>query len=195
VHDIFIPGHHDEGRIFKQVLSQFDAPAYVRRARRIDEAFQSLLAHCRRQREQALKPVRYRLRLLEKLAGGWDALAHLLRDPEQVEALSKLSRAAMPPTGTPMRGGRSGRTLDRALAELNESVCTFNRKWTHFLEHLDLRPVNEAREGYNRYYVLEKECAVRSVQVARQGFKPMPALARSELQKLFPCLPFIELRG
>jgi hypothetical protein len=195
VTDVFIPGHHDEGRVFKQMLGRFDAPAYVRRARRVDEALESLLERCRRHREQALKPVRQRLGLLEELAGGWNALAPLLRDPEHTNALRDLQEALAARSQTSIRPTRSLRTLYRALVELNDSIESFNRKGTRFLEHLDLGPVNEARAGYNRYYVLEKECAVRSVQVARQGFRPLPPLTLQELQERFPCLPVFELRG
>jgi hypothetical protein len=63
-----------------------------------------------------------------------------------------------------------------------------------FLANVDLTAVNELREGYNRYYVLEKECAVRSARIARQGFTPLPPLTHDELMSQFPLLPVPRLR-
>ena len=54
---------------------------------------------------------------------------------------------------------------------------------------MDLSAVNELRKGYNRYYVLEKECAVRSARIARQGFAPLPPLTTGDLVAQFPLLP------
>ena len=38
---------------------------------------------------------------------------------------------------------------------------------------IDLTHVNKLRDGYNRYYVLEKECALRNVRLAALGFDPV----------------------
>jgi hypothetical protein len=172
-------------------LGQFDAPAYIRRARRVDDALACLLERCGGQREKALKPVRHRLEVLESVAGGRDVLAALLSHPEPVDLIAELHQAGAELSARP---ASSRRTLQRAVAELNDSVQAFNRRWTRFLEQVDLGPVNDARAGYNRYYVLEKECAVRSVQVARQGFQPLPPLMLEELKERFPCLPILVLR-
>ena len=53
---------------------------------------------------------------------------------------------------------------------------------------VDLARVNQLRDGYNRYYVLEKECAVRSPKVARQGFRPLPPLTTADLAAELPPL-------
>jgi len=56
--------------------------------------------------------------------------------------------------------------------------------------------VNEAREGYNRYYLLEKECAMRSARLARQGFKRLTPFTLDELMRMLPDLSipkYIEL--
>ena len=42
------------------------------------------------------------------------------------------------------------------------------RTQADFLRDVNLSRVNALRDGYNRYYVLEKECAVHSPQLARQ---------------------------
>jgi hypothetical protein len=49
--------------------------------------------------------------------------------------------------------------------------------------------VNEARDGYNRYYVLEKECAIRSALLARRGFCRLEPFTLEQLAALVPELP------
>lgn len=51
----------------------------------------------------------------------------------------------------------SSRALRRALRELTESIERFNQRWQEFLQGVDVSHVNELRDGYNRWYVLEKE--------------------------------------
>jgi hypothetical protein len=83
--------------------------------------------------------------------------------------------------------------LPRTLRTLRESLETFNRRWLDFLPTVDMTPVNEARDGYNRYYLLEKECAMRSPRVARQGFERLESFTISELMKMLPILPIPKL--
>lgn len=40
--------------------------------------------------------------------------------------------------------------------ELADSVRRFNARWQQFLAALDLDPVNDLIDGYNRYYLLER---------------------------------------
>jgi hypothetical protein len=49
-----------------------------------------------------------------------------------------------------------------------------------------LGEVNRLRAGYNQYYVLEKECMVRSANIAREGFRPLPPATTADLLALFP---------
>jgi hypothetical protein len=62
-----------------------------------------------------------------------------------------------------------------------------------FLHTVNVTPVNELRAAYNRYYLLEKECALRSVRLARQGFRRLEPLTVEELALLLPLLPVPEL--
>jgi len=70
---------------------------------------------------------------------------------------------------------------------------TFNRRWFDFLPTVDLTAVNEARDGYNRYYLLEKECAMRSPRLARQGFERLECFTIGELMTMLPILPIPKL--
>jgi hypothetical protein len=89
----------------------------------------------------------------------------------------------------------SVRALRRALRELRESLEFFNRRWQPFLEEVDLTWVNELRDGYNRYYVIEKECVVRLPSLARQGFEPLAPATPAEVAAVLPLLPVPEIRG
>jgi hypothetical protein len=182
-----ILGRQDDA--FKQLLSQYDAPAYVRRARQVQAAFDQLLDRCRRQRDEWLQMARLRLGLLQALAGGWDAIRPLLADDGQLCVLQELELALNPHLRVPVEPTTSSRVLGQALAELRASLERFNRRWAVFLAEVDVSHVNGLREGYNRYYLLEKECALRNARVARKDYQPLPPLTLEELSSLLPPLP------
>jgi hypothetical protein len=118
---------------------------------------------------------------------------HLAGD-EEVGVLEALEEALQPRLRAPVEPARSARAVRRALRELVASLERFNRRWREFLPTVDLGRVNELREGYNRYYLLEKECALRSPALARQGFRPLPPLTLADLEALLPPLPVPQLR-
>ena len=166
-----IPSSDREHRLADLVLGRFDAPAHVKRARRVEDAYADLVEACRRERDELVGPVRLRWR-------AWSAAGGT--------GLPELAAALGPPTdAVPI----PARLLGRARQALAESVRRFNRRWAAHLAAIDLDALNGLRDGYNRYYLLEKECAVRSVVVARQGFRRLPPLTREELAALFPPLP------
>jgi hypothetical protein len=178
----------------KRFLSQYDAPAYIRRARGVEAALEQLLDRCRRHRAEWLKIVRLRIALLHALAGDWSNLLPFLADDAQLDILRYHLAALASPLRAPIEPTTSVRTLRRALHELHESLQRFNARWRTFLASVDLTAINELREGYNRYYVLEKECAVRSARVARQGFTPLSPLTLDDIASRFPLLPVPRLR-
>ena len=94
-----------------------------------------------------------------------------------------------------MEPATSPGALRQALRELHESITRFNRRWRAFLASLDLRPINALRDGYNRYYLLEKECALRSPRLARQGYRPLDPATLAELEALVPLLPMPRGQG
>lgn len=189
-----ILGRDESSEVFKRFLSQFDVPAYIRRARGVQAALEQLLDHCRRCRAEWLEMVRLRIGMLHALAGDWGNLRPFLTDESQLDILRYVLAALAAPLRAPMEATPSARALRPALRELCESLERFNQRWRAFLVSLDLRAVNELREGYNHYYVLEKECAVRSPRVARQGFVPLQPLTLDELSDQFPLLPVPQLR-
>jgi hypothetical protein len=187
--EILIPGRDDPQDLVKRFLSHYDAPAYARRARNVQEAYDHLLARCRRQRDEWLFMVRMRLGQLRGLAGEWVALRPMLADDDQVRILHELEGILAPRLRAPVVTTSSARVLARTLEELRDSLERFNRRWQDFLPQVDLTRVNELRDGYNRYYLLEKECAFRSPRLARQGFRRLEPLSHDDLAAALPMLP------
>jgi hypothetical protein len=171
-----------------QLLSRYDAPAFVRRDRRVREAFERLLDACLRQQDEWLDVVRVRVGSLYALAGEWDSLAPLVADEEQLGILRQLHATLKPELRAPVEPSTSIRILRQAIRELVGSLERLNRRWKQFLQEVDLTEVNALREAYNRYYLLEKECAIRSPRLARRGFRPLEPVTREELAARFPAL-------
>jgi len=189
-----IPGS-DDGRELRELMAQFDAPAYVRRARDVEGAYEQLLGRCRRQRSETVAMVRVRLGHLMALANWWESLAPVLADAGELQALQNLHDELRPAMRAKIAPATSERALRRAAAALCHSLLRFNERWQRFLDSVDLEPINALREGYNRNYLLEKECAMRSARLARMGFRPLAPLTRDELATLFPTLPVPRLAG
>lgn len=175
-----------------QVLGQSDA-AFARRARGVEMAFTDLVARARKQRDEWLEMVRLRLGRLVSLAGEWSALSPLL-DEEQIAKLAHLHTALAPKLRVPIEKTDSRRALRQAILELAESSERFNRRWETYLAGIDTAPINKLRDGYNRYYVFEKECALRNSTLARVGFKPYPLFTIAEVAELLPLLHVPSLR-
>jgi|HubBroStandDraft_6_1064221.scaffolds.fasta_scaffold873230_1 hypothetical protein len=178
----------EERRLANYLLGRFGAPAYARRARRVEDAYADLLAACRRQRYEWLEPVRWLLGELRDAAGSWMALRPVLADDDQACVLEELA-ALVNLSGRPPSAPASRWRQRRRLAELCQSLERFNRRWQQFLDRVDLSAVNALRDGYNRFYVLEKECAVRTAVVARQGFRRLEPLTTADLAAVLPPLP------
>jgi hypothetical protein len=194
VNEIPIPSREDGRQTFNEILAYCDGPAYLRRARRVQAAWDQLLAYCRHQRDEWLAMVRVRLGTLHGLAGAWEALAPHLADEGQVCVLEELCAALDPRPRLPVGPTTSARALRAAVRELGDSAERFNRRWLEFVHGLDLTPVNEERANYNRYYLLEKECAVRSPFVARAGYKPLNPLTHDDILAALPPLTVPALR-
>lgn len=188
VDDIAILGRDDERHPLQRFLARYDVPAYVRRAQQVEEAFERFLGQCRQQREEMLCMVRIQIGQLLALAGDWNALLPWLKDGDQLGILRDVHASVQPkPHFLPARSS-SCRVLTRALAELCDRIEQFNHRWEAYLRWVDRTAVNELREGYNRYYLLEKECALRSARLARQGFRRLQPLTVDELARLLPPL-------
>ena len=172
------------------VLGRFDAPAFVRRARNVADAYDALLARCASQRGKLLREVRRALAEFNALTGSATVSHVSVLSESETQKLAEIGDAVgiCTPIATRCRGRG---TMSRALRELARSVERFNTRWAAFLSTVDLGEINRLREGYNRYYLLEKECALRSAALAQIGFNSLPALRREDLTSLFPPLPIL----
>jgi hypothetical protein len=193
VDEITIISRDDEKNILNRFAAHYDAPAYARRALRVQQAYEELLSRCRRKRDQWLEMVRLRLGVLRALAEDFSRLSLVAAATEQIDTLRGLHDELQPRLRVPVRPTSSIPQLRQALQDLDQSILRFNRRWHKFVHELDLTAINQLREGYNRYYLLEKECAVRSVRLARQGFARLAPLRAEDLIALLPLLPVLHL--
>lgn len=187
--DFPLLGLANDRQTMHQFMAAGGAPAFAVRAVRVHEALDHLVAQCRKRRTELLQLVRVRVGTLRALAGGWAALRALLHDEQQEAVLGLLCYELQPRLQLGQQQTRSLRTLRRALDELIASLERFNQMWHDYVRSVDLSRVNELREGYNRFYVLEKECLVGSPQLARQGFRPLSRLTVDDLLIQLPPLP------
>jgi hypothetical protein len=169
------------------LLGRFDVPAYIRRARGVEDALERLLLHCRQQRRRLAADLRTHLADLAAVVGGRTGFA-CFGEPTGglLNVLwDELEPRDKPPARVPASPVRRQRLLEDLIAE----VYRVNLRFWDSLPEVDLAPLNALREGYNRYYVLEKECALRSAQLAMQGFRPLEPLTTAGLMRLLPPLP------
>lgn len=184
--------HGDEELLtFQRFMLAFDTPAYLRRARQVEGEWRHLVAVCERERQRLLELPRLRLTQLF-------AAADAVRHPEQLpfeaglrQTLLELYRGWNCTLRTNVAVARRPADLQLYVRRLAEAFARFNQQFAAYLAAVDLGPVNRLRDGYNRFYLIEKECAVRSVQTARQGYEPLPPATLDDLRRLFPPLPEI----
>jgi hypothetical protein len=188
-----MPARDEHDRFFDQVVSQYDVPAFVRRGRRVQEAYQDLMERCREQRAQWLAMPALRMGQLAALAVDLDHLIPLLSNADQVNVLRKLQEHLNPQLRVSVGPATSRQQLRAALHDLCESLDRFNRRWLDYLASVDLTLVNGIRADYNRYYLLEKECSMRSPVLARIGFRPLRPVTLGDLQAELPPLPIPQL--
>ncbi len=161
-----------------------DVPAFVRRGTDVESALVALRERCLRNRLGLLETVHMRLRQWARLAvgpGDW-------RDAFATSPAPLWDAAAAPPPSWARSSG-ARRTRRAAARDLKASVERFNARWADFLDRLDLRLVNDAIDGYNEYYVIEKECVMGSARLAASGFAPVPRVEAATLAVAFPPLP------
>lgn len=185
-------GNLDDGgarREFLELVAQFDAPAFIKRARRTEEAAAQVMAFCRSRRSVLLEIPALRLATVGALiAYDWPALGEYLQDGSAAEYLDSLHDEWQPQLRVVIQATDSPRKIRRALTELAMTFENFNRKWQLFTRELDLADVNQARADYNNYYVCEKACAFDSEEIGQRGFQELQPFAREDVIKELPYL-------
>jgi hypothetical protein len=176
----------DGERLKFQLLAQYGAPAYIRRARQTELAYEDLLDRCRTQRREWQRGIR---RVLAALLRA-EALAEIERcqGQDSVRWLRILHATLEPPELAP-DSNRTRRSVRGQWRDLRRNVDRFNRRFATFLDRLDLTELNRLRDGYNRYFLIERECAIGAERMAGMSFRSLPPVTREELRMLFPMLP------
>jgi hypothetical protein len=182
-------GSNDERRLFQHFIAQNDGPAFLRRARRLNEAIAAVHERCRQQREEWLLMPRLHIGRLHILVGDWENLCPLLREENHIELLRRLHAELAPKLRLLPERTTSAWRWRNALQAVIESNERFNARWQPFVEGLDFTEVNEKVDGYNRYYLLEKECVVSSPRIARLGFEPKQPMTARDVFQAWPLLP------
>lgn len=167
----------------RAILGMFDVPAFARRGQDLEFTLRVFHDRLRRQRDEWLEMVRMRLRQWSAAVEGPEAWRGHFAGP-----LEDLWRRAggEPPTWSNAATPRRRRAIAR---DLIASVERFNLRWARRLERLELGPINAQIDRYNRYYLLEKECVLRSARLAARHFSPRPRLTVEGLLGEYPPLP------
>ena len=174
----------------RQLLGIFDTPAYARRGQELEHRINGLQSHCRRQRSMLLEPSHMRLRQWAKVALGFEDHIDFFD-----ESLMDVWNAceAPPPRWATTRGSwwaRRGTARD-----LVNSLQRFNERWSRFLIHVDLKPLNHTIDQYNKYYVFEKECSIGSTRLAARHFQPCSPWTAETLCERFPTINVPSLKN
>ena len=167
----------------RQLLGMYGVPAFARRGQELEFALDHLRNGLVREREARLDMVRLRLRQWCEVATSPDDGSDLRNVPALIEALHLSKPPAWASSPAPRR---------RRLAvarDMLASIERFNRRWTAFLDGLNLDPINTMIDHYNRYYLLEKECAFASSRAASRNFRPIRPRTVEGLRAEHPPLP------
>jgi hypothetical protein len=178
----------DERALLQQLVGQYGGPAFVRRARSTEAAWEQLLDQCRKARHERLAMVRLQLGTLAALAGAWERLRPHVENEAALLVLQSLHNELQPRLRVPVERTESAGKLRRALGELREGIAYFNSRWREYLAQVNLSGVNALRDAYNRFYLLEKECALGSAHIARRGFTRLEHATLDDLLREFPPL-------
>lgn len=177
------------------IRGAYGVPAYVRRLRNLEAAEQDLEARLTRLWFDHVRPVAAEMKaFLHLFANGqelWEFLdeGHFFPACQETSALvsqhpdyHKLSVR----TGLFTAGRRTRyRTLGRAIRD-------FNQSWPSLTQTVDLEPINTLIADYNRWYPLERECAMRYAFHALDNFRPRPSVDPADLAWRRPLLPPID---
>ncbi len=174
----------------KEILGLYDVPAFARRGQELDYALDRFHARFARERLGMLDMVRLRLKQWAAIAEGPLTASGIFSS-----AIDPLWSLADAPCPVWSGGPGPTRKLGVAAKELVASVERFNRRWTRFVAQTNADLINAQIDGYNRYYVLEKECSLNSARLAARSFVPKPKLSASALEAIYPPLPVPELRS
>jgi hypothetical protein len=126
--------------------------------------------------------------LAETTSHQWDELARLLMDPSMAGRLRDYHSDWKPVLRAATQSADSPQMWTRCIGELIKSFERFNVRWTEYAESYDLSRVNALRDGYNKYYVIEKSCAFDSDRIGAEGFVEKELATPQDILLAFPLL-------
>ena len=179
-----------EQNVFQQITGSFDEPAFLRRARMTEGAWTTLLERAKRRRGEWLTLPSLRLGQLYMLSSKFEDLGGLISKSD-VDVLHGLMRELAPEMRRRLRPATRDSQIADATGALIAAFNRFNTRWADYVCGIDFDKVNDLRTGYNRFYVIEKECALMSARTATRGFVPLPMVGREDVLEAMPllCVP------
>jgi hypothetical protein len=191
--------HGDLSNDARRLLGLYDVPAFLRRSVRVERAVARIVERCRTAYEAQLDGVRLRLRFWNSSIaltpnGANSARGASFADPTALLVADRLSDRILGDRRTVARGARAPAPRS-AWLDLQASVDRFNGRWRTFVTTIDLGEVNRLIDGYNRNYLVEKECVMSSVKLAHRGFTPMNHLTTDWIFERFPLIDFAGRRS
>ncbi len=181
----------DDGsrREFLQILGEHDVPAFLRRAQGVSEGWKSVVGECRTARRRLLEIPRMRLGVLaETAAHRWSDLESLLMDPSMAHRLRDYHSEWKPVLRAEVQIIDDPRMWSRHIDDLIKSFERFNVRWKEYVEAYDFNLINALRDGYNKYYVIEKSCAFDSDRVGMEGFVELEMATPKDIIQELPLL-------
>ncbi|MFO0944540.1 MAG: hypothetical protein U1D30_01135 [Planctomycetota bacterium] len=185
--ELLIGGIDPWTKTARTILGITDTPAYLKRAIRVQDAVQAVHKRCQHQREAWLEGVRLRLRAWWTLIQVRPAEQGILTPFQYLQIQNAFSMAFS--EQTPIQPVANVAKTARVFLDLSESLDRFNQRWLRFVQTVDVERANRLIEGYNRYYLFEKECAFRSPRIAALGYQPLELISPDRLLQVFPLLP------
>ena len=157
-------------------------PAFVRRANALEEAMTVLHDRIRVERSRRLRYLHDAARELEASRRAGAALP-----PWIGAALDEITGVGMRfRSGPPASAVPSPRRSAMLARRLRRRILEFNARWSAYLDAVSLDEVRSLQTGYNQWYSLEREFALRGV---RMSFTPVRLLEREDLIRMHPGLP------
>ncbi len=161
-------------------------PAFVQRALEVERCEAELRSLVLARRAEALEGVTVAAKRLVALSGSIDAAAAAFDVP--ADFLGVLEEARRDPhfeeywVDLDVRPEETARTLA-------ERIARFDRQWPEILAEVDLGPLNEAIDRYDRNYEIEREVFARHTEASQWRRPTLAPRTLADLEQEFPLLP------
>jgi hypothetical protein len=179
----------DNFRLFQKVNAAFDTPAFCRRGATVELAWETLHARCQDQRREFLEIPQLRLATFCALIEGTTHVPLSVISDADRRTLEVLNREWEYRLKVKVFPAKTEQQLRSPFRAVLQSFLRFNQRWQRYITSIDLTGINDLRDNYNRFYVIEKECALWSAKLAQKGFVPLNPIRPEDLFAEFPLLP------